>query len=60
MNKYSTFNEINNLIYEGKEFKLFVENLNQISLLCNDYIDKSKVMKLFETYRYNIKKFIKH
>ena len=54
MNKNSTLNEINNLSYEvknfkrnvSKEFKIFVEKLNQISLLCNDLADKSKVMKL--------------
>ena len=67
MNKYSTLNEINNLIYEvknfkrnvSKEFEIFVEKLNQIPLLCNDPADKSKVMKLFEK-QVQIKIFVKH
>lgn len=67
MNKNSTLNEINNLIYEikyfkrnvPKVFKIFVEKFNQIPLLCNDLADKSKVMKLFGT-QVQIKIFIKH
>ena len=57
MTKYRTLNEINNPIYEVKNFKrnvfkkfeLFVEKFYRIPLHCNDLADKSKVMKPFGT-----------